>query len=368
MAGMVHTLGDSTLDNLFWILRQNNHKLAKAKKSTVEGQLQKLCANNFQVISHAFDGFTTHSVLSGDEIGGKIGLTNQHYKDSLYLQEKLTSDTEPRLIKPLETLEAAIQQNARRVHYVVLSVGGNDFRENLNNPLRLLFDIPGIQSRYLQILDRIQNIKGNNGENITIKPILMLQYRTNAVSDSYQIYPIMKDIAIVAATIHIIGLLLLTAPFFAMIGKVTLLKATASLVIGIFSVFFSRKIVTLTDIIHGTFCKKDMGMIALGNLMQLFYHPILKRAREDGLQVIDLANTFNPYKNDLYINSIEPSEIGGRVIAQGIYSAITFCQDRERERERESYLLHTNLKNTRELNFVGTSNNNQTTWKVHYPK
>ena len=77
-------------------------------------------------------------------------------------------------VKPLEKLQEQIQKNSKAYHYVVLSVGGNDFRENLLNPIKLIKEIPSIQKRYLKIVKTIKNLNGRD-----IKPILMFQYRTD---------------------------------------------------------------------------------------------------------------------------------------------------------------------------------------------
>ena len=82
--GYVHTLGDSTLDNLFW--RLENSDLDKAKKTSVEGSLQKLVKKDkYEVLSHAYDGFTTRSVLEGDTIGAVLP---PRPEKSLYMREK----------------------------------------------------------------------------------------------------------------------------------------------------------------------------------------------------------------------------------------------------------------------------------------
>lgn len=42
MSIYVHTLGDSTLDNLYWLLNGKGDNFKNAKEQCVEGQLKKL--------------------------------------------------------------------------------------------------------------------------------------------------------------------------------------------------------------------------------------------------------------------------------------------------------------------------------------
>src|SRR3569832_1848694 len=81
---IVHTLGDSTLDNLFWLIDKNGTNLEEAKKASVEGQLQTL--SGYEVISHAYDGFTAKSILDGDTVG-KVLPSNGNAKKA-YLNAK----------------------------------------------------------------------------------------------------------------------------------------------------------------------------------------------------------------------------------------------------------------------------------------
>lgn len=59
----------------------------------------------------------------------------------------------------------------------------------------------------------------------------------------------------------------------------------------------------------------------IGSVMEKFYKPMLKRANITNLPILDLPNSFNPYKA-MYISGIEPSKEGGELIAQGLCNII----------------------------------------------
>src|SRR5579872_2497985 len=108
--GYVHTLGDSTLDNLYWMLGKANGDVQKAKSNSVEGSLQKCIdaakADNYEVVSHAYDGFTTKSVLNGDRIGAVLPRSGQKVA---YMTDKAPDETLQNgiyQVKPLEKLKA----------------------------------------------------------------------------------------------------------------------------------------------------------------------------------------------------------------------------------------------------------------------
>ncbi len=239
----VHTLGDSTLDNIYWV---NN-----PEKKSVEGQLRTKLGKEYTVTSNAYDGFTTNSLLKGDTVGkvlpsGKAKTAYQQVKGKTK-------------IKPLDILWNDVKKAPDAKHYVVLSVGGNDFRESLHNPARILKEISNIQKRYIQIVEKLKALPGSD-----IRPILVMQYPTDANNDQYRIYPTMK------------------------------LMAT----------------------LQGKGEKKD-GIELLADFMKEFYAPILKAAKEKKIPVLDLSRTFDP-KARLYICGIEPNKAGGALIAEGL--------------------------------------------------
>ena len=88
----LHTLGDSTIDNLYWLLGENGSNLKEAKAASVEGLLKKkLETSKYQVVSHAYDGFTTRSLLDGDTVGAV--LSTGGCRGQAYLKEKSGGDS-----------------------------------------------------------------------------------------------------------------------------------------------------------------------------------------------------------------------------------------------------------------------------------
>ena len=230
--------------------------------------------------------------------------------------------------------------------------GGNDFRENLLNPWRLLKDIPEIQKRYLQI---VENVKGMRGK--TVLPILMLQYRTDVNNDPYHIYPMFKAIGTVALIIQLASAVLLTVPLFILAGKISLLVGGLLFATGATGVYYSTKVLPFSatkEILSG----KEIGMTMLGHLMHSFYQPLLEYANKEGIPVLDLPNTFNPYK-DLYESGIEPNRKGSQLIAQGLTHILV-----HHDFQKESMLY---AKPDQEPFYTGKPNH-PSAWEVEYPK
>ncbi len=298
----IHTVGDSTLDNLFWVL---SHKLdvKKAKSDSVEGQLEKLCNSNsktkYKVISHAYDGFTTKSVLTSDEIGRVLPKNGQI--KATYLREK---QKECSVVAPLVELKRSIENAPDAEHFVVLSVGGNDFRENLTNPLKLLWDISSIQKRYIQIVQEIQSIQSRK-----CHLILMLQYKTDKNNDPYRIYPLMKVLGVFARCVQATSLAALFAC--TMLTRISWVTTALFGAFGALGLYASSTISPLNRILtHDSEQTFDQ-------LAQFFYKPILAHAKEHKIPVLDLRRIFDP-KKPLYTCGIEPNVEGGRLIAEGL--------------------------------------------------
>jgi hypothetical protein len=342
----LHTLGDSTLDNLFWTLEDCNFNVKNAKQDSVEGILQEhLKVDQYEVVSHAYDGFTTTSVLKGDQIGAV--LPNGRAK-ALYMREKAFQS---RFAYPLTELQQKVSETPDAPHYVVMSVGGNDFRENLLKPWHLLKDIPQIQKRYLQILEKIKGLEGKN-----IQPILMLQYRTDANDDPYWIYPVFRAIGSVAVIVHLTCLALLTAPIWILAGKISALVGGLAFLSGAIGLYLSRKIVPLS-VTKDVFLGKSLSMATLAALMQSFYQPILEYAKKERIPILDLPNTFNPY-HKLYDCGIEPNKEGGKLIAEGIYHIL-----KHHDFAGESALYS---KSGQSPTYTRAANTNPSSWQVTY--
>jgi len=305
----VHTLGDSTLDNLYWELLEEftldpkphdisikiddddtwkkgefSKYMEGAKGYSVEGRLQiKLnissTKHKYEVVSHAYDGFTTRSVLQGDKVG--MVLPPHKAKDA-YLREK---DPQRKTVYPLKDFKEAVKAKSGAIHYVVISVGGNDFRDIILTLLGLIRGVSEVQKRYLEIVKEVIGLKDED-----IRPILMLQYLPEA---NFFMYPSLNKAAKLASFVK------------------KFLWDTK---------FITPEIATLVS------SGQDVGIPFLGTLMERFYKPILEYAKEKKIPILDITNTFNPChdkniserENQLYVCSIEPGPKGGELIAEGI--------------------------------------------------
>ncbi|WP_420421966.1 hypothetical protein [Simkania sp.] len=333
----IHLVGDSTLDNRIWVPKPED---------AVEGKLRAL--GTHKVVNHAYDGFTTEDVLDG----GYVGAVLQRIEGfSTYMSEKGATLGDKAF--PLQSLEEKITEKPDDTHYVVLSVGGNDFRERLSNPFALLKEIPKVQERYLEILDKIQAIKGDH-----IRPILMFQYRTDANNDHYYVYTVMKFIGVLTIATHIAALTALSMPLWLLAGKVSILVAGVCFFGGVIALYFIQKVIPLSmtkDIVMG----KKMGMVVFDQLLSVFYQPMLQRAKEKNLPVLDLSNTFNLNK-EIYNSGIEPNAKGGELIAEGI-NHIVKQHDFNGESIRYS-------KPDGKDAYEGEKNDKPEDWRVAYPE
>ena len=111
----VHTLGDSTLDNYWWELKDNSSNKKDADQKCVEGQLQTKLGDWYKVVSHAYEGFTTKSVLEGDEIGRVLPGFQYDGTKEAYKKRKMGNSTE-RFIKPLDHLKNRLQEILERFY------------------------------------------------------------------------------------------------------------------------------------------------------------------------------------------------------------------------------------------------------------
>ncbi len=353
----VHTLGDSTIDNLYWILNENGNNLKKAKKECVEGLLQSsLGTKEYKVVSHAYDGFTTSSLHNGDHVGRVLGIQPGHtsgIKKAYLLGKEIAPNLDSFYIHPLESLKESVAKNPHATHYVVISVAGNDFRERLANPIAMLKEIPNIHERYLGIVEEVKKLGNKN-----IKPIVMLQYRLDAHNDTYGIYKILRVVGGFFSVLHLlsgIGLGISTVATVA--GGINAIWGTALGLLSGAALWFSTRIIPL-KVTLGLFKGQDIAMSSLGGLMETFYKPILAQAKKDNIPVLDLPNTFNPYE-PLYTAQIEPNKEGGRLIAEGLSHII----------QRHDYTgpSITYAKRAADEQYVASANPGESGWEVTYP-
>lgn len=351
----VHTLGDSTLDNIYWMLNGTGKNIEEAKSQSVEGQLEAMLQDgdegSYQVVSHAYDGFTTHSLQNGDDVGDVLDMRGP--KGISYLNHKgINPNAGSYQVKPIENLKTAIENHPAAIHYVVMSVCGNDFRVQLGNPIKMLKSIPEILARYDSLLDELVHLKGLKDR--TIRPILMFQYRVDAINDSYSIYSIMKVIGAVTLAFNLISAAALVTSLALLAASVSTPAAIIFALVGVSGFAISNAILPLRmtlKVLKG----EEVAMATIGTLMERFYQPILKRAKEEAFPVFDLPNTFNPYK-PLYLSGIEPGVEGGRLIAEGINHIV-----KNHDFDSSSKLY---AKNDSQLEFTATENPGYDGWRV----
>jgi hypothetical protein len=362
-----HTIGDSTLDNFWWMLNQDGSNATEAKEASVEGLLEEKLNKNhtssshYEVVSHAYDGFTTSDVRWGGKVGEVLGIQeiqkghSVSEKEIAYLRNRsIDPNSTSYWASPLHDLKTFASEKSDSTHYVVMSVGGNDFRERLLDPIGMLRDIPNIQSRYLEVLEEVNSLKDKN-----VRPILMFQYRVDANNDRpYRIYQILTVIGSIAMAIHLLSMAIITASVVLLAAhKISLFAGIAFAVIGTASLFLSSRIVPL-KVIKGVLSGQEVGMTTLGALMETFYRPILAQAKKDNLPILDLPNTFNPYE-DLYLAGIEPGKEGGKLIAEGIDYVV-----KNHDFESESMIYS---KRNSDEEYSASKNSDPAAWRVDYP-
>lgn len=361
MSTYVHTIGDSTLDNFKWML-DNESDATQAKRNSVEGQLQERlnhkCHSSYQVVSHAYDGFTTSSVLNGDNVGRVFSIRPNgdlsEYQRTYLIDRDIDPTSNSYFVEPLEQFKNSVNENPDARHYVVISVGGNDFRERLGNPLAMLQEIPSVHQRYLQILNEVKSLKDRN-----IRPILMFQYRLDVHHDNYKIYEILKKVGLVFCAIQSLSFLGICASTMALVaGRIDRRLGLGALLLSSAVLFLSRLVVPL-KVTKGILSGEQVSMATLGGLLETFYKPILAQAQADRIPILDLPNTFNPNDTSLYIAQIEPSQKGSRLIAEGINQII------KRHDFKSKSMMYAKRNSSEE--FVANENTGSSGWSVVYP-
>ena len=307
----VHTLGD--LDNVYALLNNRGTNLDAAQISSVEGQLQRQLNTqasqewSYQVVSHSFQGFNGTSVLKGGDIGKSF--PPEDPKTKAYIQGKLGSSI-PTFVRPLDLLSEHVSKNPDDHHFVVISFGRNDLRENPGQPLELLLKISQIQAHYSAILNQIQSLP------TPIKPILVFQYLTNPHQD-----PLYRDLAYLASRATAVYLAYLGAISFISLltyaNKISLTAGFYSLLLTVFAFVLTDQIVPLRMSYKIVQCQRPRVAL-MKVLMENLYRPLLRRAQIQNIPVVDLTHTFNPYQHELYASGTEPSITGGARIAKAI--------------------------------------------------
>ena len=332
----VHLYGDLTLDNIYDLLDQTGSNLLQAKNDCVEGKLQTQLGSGYQVVSHAYDGLALEDLdpnsgsdaIVGRNLNPKSGPKRDAYIG--YLRNREIHIFDDGKVYPTLDLRDSMDKEPQAVHYVVMSLGGEDFRRKLTtteggffikflNCLRLVRKFKETQERYLHFVDLVPSLP-RNGKNV--RPILMFQYRPAVHHDqSSPIYGLLGSVAKVVTLFQVIALGVLSWMGIRLIaGKVRIAPAVISCLAAAFLVA-SPRVVPL-QVTRRMIKGQSPGMAMLGVWMEKFYRPILEYAQQKKLPILDLPNSFNPFNQNHYISGIEPSLEGGERIARGLAKII----------------------------------------------
>lgn len=271
-------LGDSTIDNRVWLGKEKYHLYASGffsfapilsaminfldlfnpfkPKSVVENLIAQM--PNAKIIDRTNDGFTTQSVLKGD------------YKDKVFGAG--THRFFPhKMFKPMET------QELEKADQIILSIGGNNIREFMLAALNIRNKENRknyIQKEYPKVFKKMQLdyqkiLKEITRRNPNAKIILMTQY-----------YPALNQKMLINKNIY---------DFMSELGEAL---------------------------------GKGRAQNAMVEVMKDAYNGILKfistdpSMRRKQISMVDVTSSLNPHFNENYEGQIEPSDIGGRCIAQ----------------------------------------------------
>ena len=269
-------IGDSTIDNRIWVdglvssyfksligiqrgsheekVKQSHRLFFKPDLSVIEHFIDM--SPNYIVHDYTNDGFTTKDCLQGqlrDKVFGEG-------RFSIFPHVKFS---------PLVEGANSIKQS----QHIILSVGGNNFREFLMIAMSLKGSdrrhyikenfsdvIEEMQKEYIEILGKINKI------NSRAQIILMTQYYPSVVQENYQIYQFMHEV-----------------------GKILNLGGSA----------------------HDP-------LAVIHEIMIQTYSNILKNIPNENILVADITSSLDPLDINNHVHQIEPSSIGGRKIAQAL--------------------------------------------------
>ena len=252
-APIIALLGDSTLDNVVWV---------ESPADSIRDQLLALLPPSSQVLNLAADGFTTSHMLEGA------------YPSISFAAREEAGDPFPPMaedgtFKPLEALADEVGPKFERV---------SDVNRRTSQEFTLTPGTPVSHS--------VLSVGGND-----IRVILGQMHKLESVMASFsEAYPKIMD-AITTSTPNLI---------------VQLQYKPSQNMDQVYRVYAAM------DAIPG----EGSADQKMSGLMTMMYNPIIAKAKEAGLPIIDLSNTFDPTNDELYRSQIEPSAIGGGVIAK----------------------------------------------------
>jgi hypothetical protein len=244
----VITMGDSTIDNLIW--QDKDERGVFKVADSVIGQLRLALGGPHVVTNLAADGFTSGNVVHG----AMPMLSAAAWRSAGEPFPGAAGDDRRGDLKPLECLSSMVTMGSAAAAeaplslaptHVLLSVGGNDVREILQNMHRLPEVVANFHVNFTSICETIVGMGGGGGgadgaQGLNL--VLMLQYQVCLTHEhgGYGVYAAMAS---------------LPGP--------------------------------------GT------GQQKLQAVMERIYAPVLELARKFNLAVIDLPRTFDPADSEL---------------------------------------------------------------------
>jgi len=278
-------IGDSTIDNKLWVspgiyfnflfdklgikrddsatrIQKSHTHFRKPELSVVENLIDMM--PNYHISDYTNDGFTTADCLHGD------------FKDKVFGNGTFVQFPHD-FFQPLKEGADAIKAS----QHIILSVGGNDFREFLMSAHRIdeksrsefvkqAFPqvLTDLKTQYIQIVFRIRQLNPN------AKIILMTQYYPSVSQNNYKIYPFMMEI-----------------------GRALNVGENPN---------------NSMDVIH--------------SLIQSTYRDALAEINDSNVVVADITSSLDPFDSNNHVSQIEPSGEGGRKIALMLKYIITSAQ------------------------------------------
>jgi len=160
----------------------------------------------------------------------------------------------------------------------------------------------------------------------------------------------------VAVATHLAFFALTTAPLWFLAGQISGTVAAITMIAGVAGLYGSSRIVPLS-VTKNILLGGKISMSFFSGMLESFYQPMLEKARQERIPILDLPNTFNPY-DPLYTCGIEPNEKGGALIAEGVHHIVT-----QHDFSGESKLYSKPIGSS---HFVRKVNRNPSDWQVAY--
>lgn len=274
----VHLIGGSNFDD---------HLMKEGQFVT---KLTEKLGAYVQVQNHAYEGFTTRSILEGGEVGKDLPTKDldqqtkkQAYWKSRYIEEE-KYDAKPQA-QPLELLKVGVINQADATHYVVIDVGADDIEGYWNHPTTFL-DIRNLPSRVVEIVEKVVAISDK------IKPILVVHPRPD-FNDNFT--RVMGHVARAAAGLNVLAMVTFTASaFLSVTNRVSRVKG-AVVCLAVAGVFHLLR-TNIAPLKVTMQFRGDIALRMIDSIWERLYRPILCHAKTENFHILDLASSHSFYE------------------------------------------------------------------------